>query len=996
MRYRQPQMKKHQDYLCTYSSEETFKAFRIIFEDARDPMLLVNSAGIFEQANAAAHLFFGKALTDLIGCELHDFLKEDTLPGLWSQLRARQVYKSRGTINIRGVGEGTSVQFAARGYLLPKHHLVTIFRDSIASALDANSSICDFDPDVPGLEIGKQLSLLKNVIANVEVAVARIYVYPHQQCKCVYLSPGCRLVFGYPVEVLKELTFWRSRIHPDDQNNFSDSLFEQIFANGKTTIEYRFRDASEQERRLVSAIASHYDATQSCWIVDVISQDISDRKQEQFQQQQLLQDLQRSERQFRSVFNQTFQLSSLLTPEGVVLEDNQTALNFCQIEPQDSIGRYFYELACWQVSDETQEQLKRAIATAARGQIVRYEVDIQTPQQTLCTIDFSLKPLLDESGHVELLIAEGRDITQQKQTMRSLQESKARFSTAFYGCPYPMVISTLEDGVIIEVNPSFCEATGFKQAEIVGQSSLDLNLWVNFDDRLKMAETLLAKGEIQSYEATFAMKSGELRIGLVSSRIIEIEQSPHVLSIINDVSDRKKAELALKDSEQRFKSVLENMPLLAVILDQAGRIKLCNNSFLELTGWTMEEVIHQSWLDRFVPPDLHSSVQAFFSASAVPETLLQQREYEIITRGGKRRLILWRHLPIHSEIEHQVEYACIGEDITERRRREVELQRQTVREQILADITRQMRQTLDLTTILATAISTIKRALIAERVVIFQFETPGAGRVVADSDSYPIVPQEKAVRVTTWLNRAGLPQSLKMLDVPILQSESQQERSLWGILIVYLRATDTYSVRENEALLRPLAEQLAIAIYQSELYNRVQRELLERQKIVSKFQHDSLHDALTGLYNRKALVEALEVLLDHWTDSFSILFLDLNRFKAVNDSYGHAAGDQLLQLVAQRLQSCVRENDMAVRLGGDEFVLLISPIVQTHDAVEVAQRVHQVLSAPIAFEFGKLSVSTSIGIAICDRPHRHPDELLAEADTAMYRAKRYQLDYVIY
>lgn len=594
------------------------------------------------------------------------------------------------------------------------------------------------------------------------------------------------------------------------------------------------------------------------------------------------------------------------------------------------------------------------------------------------------------------LTAEGRDITTQEAVPQTWPESEERFAAAFYGCPYPMLISSIEAGEIIEVNHSFCEVTGFDRQAAIGKSCLDLNLWAEFNDRLKMAEDLHARGGFKAYEATFLTKSGESRTGLVSSQIIKIAQTPHILSIIHDVSDRKQTEIALQNSERQLRSVLENMPLLAVILSQEGTIKLGNDSFLDLTGWHKTEILHQNWLEKFIPLDSRQNLAAFFSSHHTFERLPKHHEYEILTRWGERRLILWRNILVQGENENSVEYACIGEDITERRRREMALQRQTIQEQIIADITWQMRQTLDLDTILTTAVTTIKGALSAERVIIFQFETQGAGTVVADTDHQPMVSRGEAIRVTTWLDRSQLPQTLEMLDVPILQGTHAQQRTLWGLLIVYLQSSSNALIPKSEAFLRPLANQLAIAIHQSELYGQAQKELLERQKIAVKFQHDALHDSLTGLYNRSALTDELEQLLRPPMSSFAILFLDLNRFKDINDTYGHAVGDQLLQLVAQRLQACIRDTDLAIRLGGDEFVLLVNPILQPQDAIEVAHRVHQALADPIAFGFGNIKASTSIGIAICDRPYRRPDDLLAEADAAMYKAKRYQLDYVIF
>ncbi|NJM67510.1 MAG: PAS domain S-box protein [Acaryochloris sp. RU_4_1] len=133
--------------------------------------------------------------------------------------------------------------------------------------------------------------------------------------------------------------------------------------------------------------------------------------------------LQESERRFRAIFNQTFQFSGLLKPDGILLEANQTALDFGGIQLADVVNRYVWLARWWTVSPETQEQLRAAIFEAARGKFIRYEVDVLGAQDRVATIDFSLKPVRDEVGEVVLLIFEGRDISDRKQAEAALQQA---------------------------------------------------------------------------------------------------------------------------------------------------------------------------------------------------------------------------------------------------------------------------------------------------------------------------------------------------------------------------------------------------------------------------------------------------------------------------------------------------------------------------------------------------------------------------------------------
>jgi diguanylate cyclase (GGDEF)-like protein len=155
--------------------------------------------------------------------------------------------------------------------------------------------------------------------------------------------------------------------------------------------------------------------------------------------------------------------------------------------------------------------------------------------------------------------------------------------------------------------------------------------------------------------------------------------------------------------------------------------------------------------------------------------------------------------------------------------------------------------------------------------------------------------------------------------------------------------------------------------------------------------HDALHDALTGLPNRALFLDRLELAVKRARRSpeqfcCAVLFLDLDRFKVVNDSLGHLVGDRLLMAVTKRLEAALRPGDTVARHGGDEFTLLLDDIDDVHGASVVAERLQESLSAPFEVGQRELHVSASIGIALVT-PDRAPEEVVRDADVAMYRAK---------
>jgi diguanylate cyclase (GGDEF)-like protein len=153
---------------------------------------------------------------------------------------------------------------------------------------------------------------------------------------------------------------------------------------------------------------------------------------------------------------------------------------------------------------------------------------------------------------------------------------------------------------------------------------------------------------------------------------------------------------------------------------------------------------------------------------------------------------------------------------------------------------------------------------------------------------------------------------------------------------------------------------------------------------------DPIHDALTGLPDRRALAIRRASWQTAGGDQVrcAVLFVDLNQFKEVNDAHGHAAGDEVLVIVGQRLAQCVREGDLVVRYGGDEFVLLLKDIGSAQDAWPVIERIHRCVQEPIQLGGHKLQVTAAVGLAIIERRDMTIEAAIAAADRDMYASKR--------
>jgi diguanylate cyclase (GGDEF)-like protein/PAS domain S-box-containing protein len=169
------------------------------------------------------------------------------------------------------------------------------------------------------------------------------------------------------------------------------------------------------------------------------------------------------------------------------------------------------------------------------------------------------------------------------------------------------------------------------------------------------------------------------------------------------------------------------------------------------------------------------------------------------------------------------------------------------------------------------------------------------------------------------------------------------------------------------------------------------RDITERKQAEDALRQNAFHDALTGLANRALFMDRLEQAVEHAKRHkdylFAVLFLDLDRFKVINDSLGHLLGDQLLIGIASRLKVCLRSMDTVARLGGDEFTILLEGIEDVTDAIHVANRVQEELKLPFELDGQQVLTSASIGIVLSTTSYDHPQDLLRDADIAMYQAK---------
>ncbi len=223
----------------------------------------------------------------------------------------------------------------------------------------------------------------------------------------------------------------------------------------------------------------------------------------------------------------------------------------------------------------------------------------------------------------------------------------------------------------------------------------------------------------------------------------------------------------------------------------------------------------------------------------------------------------------------------------------------------------------------------------------------------------------------------------KEVDVNLIQFASQH------IAIAIMRMRSQDKVQQTNEELEQLVKERTKELEATNLNLRMQIE--ERRKAEAQLYFEAHHDALTKLPNRAMLSDRLQYALRHLKrhpkHRFAVLFIDLDRFKIINDTLGHHAGDQFLIEIGNRLRKCVRDNDILARLGGDEFVVLLDSFQAQEDVEDVSSRIIHAIAQPFDLEGHTLHSNASIGIALCGNQYSDANEILRDADAAMYQAK---------
>jgi two-component system, cell cycle sensor histidine kinase and response regulator CckA len=284
-----------------------------------------------------------------------------------------------------------------------------------------------------------------------------------------------------------------------------------------------------------------------------------------------------------------------------------------------------------------------------------------------------------------------KSVSKRKQMGEALRESEEKYRKAFHTNQDSININRLEDGMYISINEGFTKLTGYTEADIAGRTSLEINIWENLADRNRLVEGLRRDGKVENLEAHFRKNDGVIIHGLMSASVINLDGVPHFLNVTRDITDRKRVEEALRESEKKYRLIAENTADLISILDMNLRFTYVSPASMRHRGFTVEEAMEQTIEQVLTPKSMQLGLTVFekemqleASGTADPDRMriLELEEYK------KDGSIIWAEVSLsflRDKDRKPVEILTVSRDITERKQAEEALRKSEERYRLLVE-----------------------------------------------------------------------------------------------------------------------------------------------------------------------------------------------------------------------------------------------------------------------------------------------------------------------
>lgn len=736
----------------------------------------------------------------------------------------------------------------------------------------------------------------------------------------------CKLL-GYSEDELREMTI-RDITHPDDLGTSIVYWKELIDGRSKAVqIRKRFMHKNGQAI-LVNASISVYRNEEGTQYFIAQVEDVEERKRFEVQ-------LRESEEKFRMLFESASDCMLILSMTGQIVDINRIGHEQLGYAKEEMIGQHIADFDSPEFADRVPERMARI---KHEGQAT-FESAHMHRNGTVIPVEISSRMIT--LGGVKMIYSVIRNISERKKAERALRDSEAK---------YRAIIETSADGFwvvdmegrLLEVNDAYVRLSGYSHEELLNMRVPDLEALEQPEQTAAHIQKVLQDGH-DRFETYHRTKDG---------RIVPVEivvgswpsVSSRLFGFIVDISARKKAEQALRDSEAQYRAIIETSLDGFWIVDMEGRLLEVNDTYVQLSGYSREELLNMRI------PDLEAVERPEETAAHIQKVLREgQDRFESRHRTKDGRLI-----PV--EIAASFWPVLSGRLFV-----------------FVTDISQRIKD-IEHIGLLAKA-----------------FETGVEAMLITDADNCITEVNHAFTQLTGYAL-----EEVQGKNPHILSSGEQSPefyQAMWQTLLRDDHWHGEIVDRRKDGSTYP--KWLSISLVRNEtgeIVNHIASftDITEQKRAESEIRKLAYYDSLTGLFNRFSLLVQLEQELAkaHRNQTLlALMFIDLDRFKDINDTLGHHVGDGLLIQVANRLRGVMRESDLVARHGGDEFVLLLSDIHHADEAALVANKIISHIAQPYEVEGHRLYTSPSIGISIYPEDGDDVGVLMQNADLAMYHAK---------
>lgn len=660
------------------------------------------------------------------------------------------------------------------------------------------------------------------------------------------------------------------------------------------------------------------------------------------------------------------------------------------------------------------DEEQRILAESRRGEHVdRLETLRRRKNGSLLDVSLTISPIRNASGEVIGVAKIARDISQRVRLQNVVREREIALSRAQVMARLGHVL-TRADGSFESWSATLPQLFGLDQEHMPRSARAALGLVDPCDRDWLRSRFIEAAAQGTRAELEYRLRRGDGTWIDIRHSIAPIEKAdtagrpPRWFSTLQDVTEQRRAQDALRESERRFSDMLDNVELISMMLDLAGRITYCNDCLLRLTGWAREELMGRNWFEVLLPAGdvaRHKSVHvAGLNGEAVP----RHHESHILTRGGELRCVRWSNSFLRSPGGDLIGMASIGEDITEHKRAEARLARLNRVYAVLSGINALIIRVENLGELFRESCRIVVDAGAFGLAWIVAIDpTTGEATVAArhgggsgqvEAFGLPRLPgREHEVGDAHPVHAALLDRAAVICnDIRVDLASSEPLRT--GLLDAGYRSMGCFPilVEGNAIAVLSLLDAAAGAFDDDEM--RLLSELAcdisfaaDHLRKAERLHYLSYYDALTGLANGTLMRERLQQYIASAAstgEQVVVGLLDIERFKIINDTLGRHAGDALLRETARRLRDCVGSQNQIARMGADVFAVVMSGVKADADIARIFHQGAQQCFGP-SFRVGgrELSASARIGIAVYPIDGSDAEAIFRNAEAALKKTK---------